>query len=66
MKLPTKRKVKGFIRRTWNAKEVYLIIIIVIGGAWLMAQMAYGIEKNAANKASYFPQSELKLVYKVE
>lgn len=66
MKLPTKRKVKSFFRRLWNAKEIYLIIIIVVGGAWMMARMADGIEKNSANKGGYFPQSELKLVYKVE
>lgn len=62
MKL-TKRKVKSFFRRLWNAKEIYLIIIIVVGGTWMMARMADGIEKNAT---SYFPQSELKLVYNGE
>lgn len=48
MKLPTKRQTKGYIRRGWNAKEIYLLIIIVIGGAWMMSRVAYGIEKQAA------------------
>ena len=48
MKLPTKRQTKGFVIRAWNAKEIYLLIIIVVGGAWMMERVAYGIEKQAA------------------
>lgn len=66
MKLPTKRNIKSFLRRFWNGKELILLAIIIVGTAWLMARMAYGIERHAANKGSYFPQSELKIVYNGE
>lgn len=51
MKLPTKRKLKGFFRRLWNTKEIYMLIFIVIGTAWMIARVADGIERAEARNA---------------